>query len=73
MRQKADVIISGNLTAQAIGGGNLYACKEEQLEECFDCADAVRIQGDVCVDSFDACHRTVVVLGYVAQRGGQHG
>lgn len=74
-KQKVDVLIKGNLICKQIlrGGGKIYSCKSEKLDEWFDYEKALVIDGDVVVDSFNSKEYTVVVTGAVAAKGGSHG
>lgn len=76
MKQKADILIYGNLLVNnklRIGGGNLYSLTNEELKECFDITDACIIQGDVSVENFNANDKVVAIIGAVATKGGQDG
>lgn len=74
MKQKATLIIRGNLVAKQIGGGgNLFSIQNEKfLERYFDTEGAITIDGDLLTDTFDAGQQVVVVLGAVTQEGGSH-
>lgn len=76
MKQKADIVIYGNLLVNnklQIGGGNLYSLTNDKLEECFDTTDACIIQGDVSVENFNANDKIVTVIGAVTTKGGHYG
>lgn len=71
---KVDVLIKGNLVSNSIvGGGKIYPCRKENLDEWFDTNNALVIDGDVVVDNFDSKQYTVVVTGSVASKGGSDG
>lgn len=74
-REKADLLISGNLICKQMltGGGKIHPCKKEKLNEYFDVGDALHIDGDVVVDSFDSKGYSVVVTGAVVAQGGGYG
>lgn len=73
MKQKANIIIFGNLIAKQIGGGNIFSApSEESLEASFDTNEAVIIQGDLLTDKINAGQQVVVVVGQVLQKGGSH-
>lgn len=72
---KADILINGDLICKQtlIGGGKIYPCGKENLDEWFDYDNALVINGDVAVDSFDSKQYTVVVTGSIAAKGGNDG
>lgn len=73
---KADILILGDLICKQKlmgGGGKIYPCRKEELNEWFDYEEAMVVVGDVVVDSFDSGMRTVVVTGAVAAKGGNDG
>lgn len=72
---KADVLINGDLICEykLNGGGKIYPCRKENLDEWFDYDNALVIDGDVVVDNFDSKQYTVVVTGSVAAKGGSDG
>lgn len=74
-KMKADILILGNLICKykLTGGGKIYPCRKEDLNEWFDYEEAMVVVGDVIVDSFDSGMRTVVVTGTVAAKGGNDG
>lgn len=73
MKQKATLIIKGNLIANQMGGGNLFSvANEEELYRYFDTEGAITIDGDLLTDTFDAGQQVVVVIGAVTQKGGSH-
>lgn len=48
MKQKAILIIRGNLIAKHIGGGNLFSIQNNKfLERYFDTEGAITIDGDL--------------------------
>ena len=72
---KADILIKGDLICEKMlnsGGGQIYSCKTDDLDEWFDVHSAVVIDGDVVVDSFDSMDYTVVVTGAVVAKGGNY-
>lgn len=79
MKQKADIVILGNLLSQGriasnlIGGGNLYLqVEEKELTSLFDIGGACIIRGDVEVQDFDGGDKVVVVCGWAsAKKGGE--
>lgn len=72
---KVDILILGDLVCKQklTGGGKIYPCRKENLDEWFDTNDSLVIDGDVVVDNFDSKQYTVVVTGAVASKGGSHG
>lgn len=72
---KVDVLIKGDLICKQIltGGGEIYPCKIEKLNEWFDYDSALVIDGDIVVDNFNSMDYTVVVTGALAAKGGSHG
>lgn len=71
---KVDVLIKGNLICKQIsGGGKIYPCKNEKLDEWFDYEKALVIDGDVVVNSFNSMEYVVVVTGAAAVGGGSYG
>lgn len=56
-----------------MGGGKIYPCRKENLDDWFDANNALVIDGDVVVDSFDSKQYIVVVTGSVATKGGSDG
>lgn len=73
MKQKATLIIRGNLVAKHIGGGNLFSVQNNKfLDRYFDTEGAITIDGDLLTDTFDASQKVVVVMGAVTQKGGSH-
>lgn len=72
---KVDVLIKGSLICKQIlrGGGKIYPCKSEKLDEWFDYEKALVIDGDVVVNSFNSMEYVVVVTGAAAVGGGSHG
>lgn len=72
-RIKADILINGSLICkEKLGGGKIYSCKKEKLDEWFDTHNAVVIDGDVLVGSFNSACYTVVVTGNLASGGTCH-
>ena len=74
MKQKADVVIFGNLIGERqIEGGGIFCLPDNgKIDDYFETDNAIVVHGDVCVDTFDAGSRTVVVCGSVAQKGGSN-
>lgn len=71
---KVDVLIKGNLICKQIsGGGQIYPCKSEKLDEWFDYEKALVIDGDVVVNSFNSMYYVVVVTGAAAVGGEKYG
>ena len=72
---KVDVLIKGNLICKQIsgGGGKIYPCKSEKLDEWFDYEKALVIDGDVVVNSFNSMEYVVVVTGAAAVGGEKYG
>ena len=72
-KKKVDIVILGNLICEQklTGGGNLYPCIREELESFFDISEACIIEGDVCVNSFNAANKCIVVCGSIASKGGE--
>lgn len=73
---KVDILIKGSLLCKQslqMGGGKLAACR--QMPADYDVSDAVTLEGDVSLTSFDAKGKTVLVIGHVTtlEEGGNHG
>lgn len=71
---KVDILIKGNLVSNnTMGGGKLAACR--QIPSDYDVSDAVTLEGDVSLTSFDAKEKTVLVVGHVTtlSEGGEDG
>ena len=72
-KKKADVLIIGDLICKnRIGGGQIYACSLRHLD-CFDYENALVIDGNVIVNSFDNKGLCIVVTGDVVTEGGSDG
>lgn len=72
-KKKVDIVIFGNmLTTRFIGGGKIYLqINKQSLTEFFDISKACIIEGDVCVENFNAADKCVVVCGSIATKGGE--
>lgn len=72
---KADILIKGDLICKKLltGGGQIYSCKTDDLDEWFDVYSAVVIDGDVVVNSFNSMEYVVVVTGAAAVGGEKYG
>ena len=73
-KKKVDIVIFGNmLTTRFIGGGGkIYLqINKQSLQEFFDISKACIIEGDVCVENFNAADKCVVVCGSIATKGGE--
>ena len=72
---KVDILILGDLVCEQklTGGGKIYPCRKENIDELFDTNNALVIDGDVVVDNFNSKEYTVVVTGAVASKGGRDG
>lgn len=72
---KVDILILGDLVCEQTltGGGKIYPCRKENLDEWFETNNALVIDGDVVVDNFNSKQYTVVVTGAVASKGGPDG
>lgn len=72
---RVDILIKGDLICKQIlrGGGKIYPCKSEKLDEWFDYEKALVIDGDVVVNSFNSMEYVVVVTGAAAAKGGDYG
>lgn len=75
MKEKVDFVINGNLICKKslMGGGKIYSCNKNDLDVYYDTKDAIHIDGDVLVDSFNFKHKTVVVTGSISAKGGIYG
>lgn len=73
--KKVDILIKGSLLCKQslLGGGKLAACR--QIPPGYDVSDAVTLEGDVSLTSFDAKEKTVLVIGHVTtlSEGGEDG
>ena len=73
-KKKIDIIIKGNLICKnRIGGRQIYTCSLQHLNDCFDYEDALVIDGNVRVDSFDSKELCVVVTEGISTKGGSDG
>ena len=74
-RIKVDVLVLGDLICKEklTGGGKLYPCRREEVEEFFDIDGACIVRGDVEASCFDSGEKVVAVCGSVAAKGGGHG
>ena len=72
---KADVLILGDLICKEklTGGGKLYPCRREEVEEFFDIDGACVVEGDLTVCGLDTGGKVVVACGAVAVEGGGDG
>lgn len=68
---KVDLLIKGNLICEKmLTGGGVYPSAD--LERYFDVSDAVTIDGDLVVQSFDSKEHTVAVCGFTVVKGGDY-
>lgn len=68
-------MIFGNLICKEIlsGGGKIYSCPAEKVDEWFDTEGACIVHGDIRTGSFLGGRLAVVVAGSVTAEGGGDG
>ena len=76
MKQKIDMLIKGNLIADAniskLGGGEIFL-QISNKEKDYDITSAIVVNGDVHVSSFETGSKTILVCGYVTAFGKEDG
>lgn len=75
MKQKIDIVINGNLTADdnvLMGGGILQCLNEDELLE-YDTHESIVFDGDVHIGSINAKNRKIIVRGAITVFGKEAG
>lgn len=66
---KVNMLIKGNLISHGnITGGGIRQCRESEIGTKYDVSNAVIIEGNVVVQSFDSYSNIVIVCGHITAK-----